>query len=75
MNEQRRLALLERVERVVRRMQTIQREIHASRQPAAQYEIAELKRLGSEYAELLAQLETQSTAGPVAPAAGGTAGL
>jgi hypothetical protein len=49
--------LLTELERVIARMQKIQRDIRASRQPASMFEIARLKDLGHEYAALTARLE------------------
>ena len=49
--------LLGELERIIARMQKIQREIRASRQPASMFEIGRLKDLGREYAELTARLE------------------
>lgn len=41
------------LERIIRRMQRIQRAIKASRQPASMLELEELKALGREYARLI----------------------
>ena len=49
--------LLGELERIIARMQKIQREIRASRQPASMFEIGRFKDLGREYAELTARLE------------------
>jgi hypothetical protein len=53
-------ALLAELEHVIARMQKIQRNIRASRQPASMFEIGRLKDLGREYAELTARLEAAS---------------
>ncbi|MGA7980031.1 MAG: hypothetical protein WCA32_07355 [Chromatiaceae bacterium] len=50
-------ALLAEIERVIGRMQKIQREIRASGQPVSMLEIGRLMALGREYAELTARLE------------------
>ena len=50
-------ALLAEIERVIARMQKIQREIRASGQPVSMLEIGRLMALGREYAELTARLE------------------
>jgi hypothetical protein len=50
-------ALLAELERVIARMQKIQREIRASGQPVSVLEIGRLMELGREYAELTARLE------------------
>ena len=46
----------EKLERVITRMQAIQRAIKASGQPASMFEIQELKDLGREYALILDSL-------------------
>ena len=46
----------ERLEQVIARMQTIQRAIRASGQPASMFELQELKDLGIEYAHLVEAL-------------------
>jgi hypothetical protein len=46
----------EKLEQVIARMQTIQRAIKASGQPASMFELQELKDLGVEYAGLVDQL-------------------
>ncbi len=48
------------LERVIRRMQAIQRAIRASRQPAAAYELEELRSLGREYARIIERLSGSS---------------
>jgi hypothetical protein len=45
--------LQDRLESIIDRMQYIQRAIRTSGQPAGMGEIAELKKLGNEYAEIL----------------------
>jgi len=46
----------EKLERVITRMQAIQRAIKASGQPASMFELQELKDLGREYALILDSL-------------------
>ena len=46
----------EKLERVIARMQAIQRAIKSSGQPASMFELQELKDLGVEYAHLVNQL-------------------
>jgi len=46
----------EQLERVIARMQVIQRAIRSSRQPASMFELQELKDLGREYASLVEDL-------------------
>ena len=46
----------ERLEQIIARMQTIQRAIRASGQPASLFELQELKDLGIEYARLVEML-------------------
>ena len=46
----------ERLDAIIRRMQKIQRDIRASRQPASRLELEELKSLGNEYARTVARL-------------------
>jgi hypothetical protein len=45
-----------RLERIIGRMQFIQRAIKSSGQPASVGELSELKKLGSEYARIIEQL-------------------
>jgi hypothetical protein len=45
-----------RLDTIIRVMRRIQWDIVASGQPAAGYEIEELKRLGQEYAKLVSEL-------------------
>jgi hypothetical protein len=47
---------VEELERIVARMQHIQRELHASRQPASMLELEELKELGRAYARIIDRL-------------------
>ena len=56
--------LQERLEKIIRRMQKIQRSIQASRQPASRLELMELKDLGREYARVIEQLADLSNAVP-----------
>ena len=50
--------LHDRLETIIARMQKIQRMIKATpKQPAADYELRELKQLGMEYAEIMQSLE------------------
>lgn len=49
-------AILTRLERLVERMQKIQRQIKATGEPASRFEIQTLEELGREYAVLVAQL-------------------
>jgi hypothetical protein len=44
------------LERIISRMQRIQRNIKASRQPASMLELEELKSLGREYARIVERL-------------------
>jgi hypothetical protein len=44
------------LERIILRMQEIQRAIKASRQPASMLELEELKSLGREYARIVEKL-------------------
>ena len=53
----------EKLERVITRMQAIQRAIKSSGQPASMFELQELKNLGREYARLVDEL-VNSQAGP-----------
>ena len=46
----------ERLERVIARMQAIQRAIKSSGQPASLFELQELKDLGREYARVIDDL-------------------
>ena len=46
----------EKLERVIARMQAIQRAIKSSGQPASMFELQELKDLGVEYARLVDDL-------------------
>jgi hypothetical protein len=48
--------LQDQLEKIIRRMQKIQRAIKASRQPASMLELMELKRLGTEYARIVDRL-------------------
>ena len=52
MNENRRL------KKIIRRMKKIQRDIAADKQPVSPIQIAELERLGSEYAETVTALRS-----------------
>lgn len=49
-------ALQARLESIIDRMQSIQRALKASRQPASMGELSELKKLGEEYARIIEQL-------------------
>ena len=53
----------ERLERVIARMQAIQRAIKSSGQPASLFELQELKDLGREYARIIDDL-AELPAGP-----------
>jgi hypothetical protein len=46
----------EKLERVIARMQAIQRAIKSSGQPASLFELQELKELGREYARVIDSL-------------------
>lgn len=46
-------AAKQELERIIMRMQNIQRTIKASRQPASAFELEELKSLGREYARIV----------------------
>jgi hypothetical protein len=48
------------LEKVIARMQTIQRAIKSSGQPASRFELQELKDLGAEYANIVASLADAS---------------
>jgi hypothetical protein len=48
------------LERIIARMQEIQRAIKASRQPASMLELEELKELGREYARIVDRLANDS---------------
>jgi len=48
----------QRLEKVIARMQTIQRAIKSSGQPASLFELQELKDLGIEYAQIVDSLES-----------------
>ena len=52
-----------RREEIIRRMQKLQRSIHASRQPASRLELMELRDLGMEYARIIEQLTGLTDAG------------
>ena len=56
--------LQERLEKIIRRMQKIQRSIRASRQPASRLELMELRDLGGEYARIIEQLTGLADTGP-----------
>ncbi len=49
--------LRKKIDAIIERLQTIQRTIAGSRQPASRFEIEELKELGENYAELNNQLK------------------
>ena len=53
----------EKLERVIARMQAIQRAIKSSGQPASMFELQELKDLGMAYAHIIDDL-ANSQAGP-----------
>jgi hypothetical protein len=48
----------QRLEKVIARMQAIQRAIKSSGQPASMFELQELKDLGVEYARIIDSLES-----------------
>jgi hypothetical protein len=48
------------LEKVIARMQTIQRAIKSSGQPASMFELQELKDLGAEYAKIVDSLADAS---------------
>ena len=50
----------QQLEKVIARMQTIQRAIKSSGQPASMFELQELKDLGAEYAKIVASLADAS---------------
>jgi hypothetical protein len=52
-------ALQARLESIIDRMQSIQRALKASRQPASMGELSELKKLGEEYARIIEQLANE----------------
>jgi hypothetical protein len=56
---------LAQLERLIVRMQKIQRDLHASGQPASLFEIGRLKDLGHEYAEITARLEADGRPGNI----------
>lgn len=49
-------AYAQELERIIGRMQKIQRAIKASRQPASMLELEELKSLGREYARVIERM-------------------
>ena len=53
-------AAQQELERIILRMQTIQRAIKSSRQPASMLELEELKSLGREYARIIDRLANPS---------------
>ncbi len=52
--------IIDRIDEIVTRIQTIQKKLRGSSQPASSTEITELKRLGTEYGELVKKLERSS---------------
>jgi hypothetical protein len=50
----------EKLEKVIARMQTIQRSIRSSGQPASMFELQELKDLGRQYARIVDSLGDSS---------------
>jgi hypothetical protein len=52
----------DKLERIIARMQVIQRAIKASGQPASLFELQELKSLGREYARLIDSLSDSTDA-------------
>lgn len=56
----------ERLERVIARMQAIQRAIKSSGQPASLFELQELKDLGREYARIIDELAALPARPPLA---------
>jgi hypothetical protein len=56
----------EKLERVIARMQAIQRAIKSSGQPASLFELQELKDLGREYARIIDGLAGLSAGQPPA---------
>ena len=52
-------AAQQELERIILRMQTIQRAIKSSCQPASMLELEELKSLGREYARIIDRLANQ----------------
>jgi hypothetical protein len=53
----RKAQLRRKIDDVIERLQIIQHTIAGSRQPASQFEIAELKELGERYADLNQELQ------------------
>jgi hypothetical protein len=58
-NDSDRDALQVRLESIIDRMQSIQRALKASGQPASMGELSELKKLGREYARIIEQLANE----------------
>jgi len=56
------LKLLYRLDRIVNRMQDIQRAIRSSSAPPSLLEIGELKELGLEYADIIDRLKARQDA-------------
>ena len=56
------LKLLYRLDRIVNRMQDIQRAIRSSSAPPSLLEIGELKELGLEYADIIDRLKARQEA-------------
>jgi hypothetical protein len=54
-------ASLIRLERLVERMQKLQRQIKATGEPASRFEIQTLEELGREYGELVAELRKSAS--------------
>jgi hypothetical protein len=54
------IAYAQELERIVARMQKIQRAIKASRQPPSMLELEELKSLGREYARVIERIGNPS---------------
>ncbi len=52
--------MYEELERIISRMQQIQRAIKTSNQPASMLELEELKELGREYAQFIDQMTDTS---------------
>jgi hypothetical protein len=49
-----------RLEKIIQRMKKVQRDIASDKQPVSPIQVAELERLGSEYADIVTLLRTGS---------------
>ena len=58
------IKLLSRLDRIVNRMQDIQRAIKSSGSPPSLLEIGELKELGREYGDIIERLKSRRNTAP-----------